>query len=254
MKILLIFAFLGLAACTSLDREKNNVQDDFSVGIENGGLIYEGTIKKSSNLATFRAFEKAKDKPKRIIISSPGGEIGAGMQLGEWIHSNKLDIEIKHICASSCANYVFPAGNMKYLHKDSILMWHGSAWQEMWDTTASNDLFYTSYLAKMRKRETDFYHRLGVDNLITVYGHSEITMWDKLKSFFGSSLIGWDYSLDDIERFGISNIILIDNQWNWREYYPRFRDSIKRIPLEKDYKFRLDRFKKEQKTKSSVDY
>ncbi|MDO6712789.1 hypothetical protein Q4567_18795 [Aliiglaciecola sp. 2_MG-2023] len=241
---ILVLVLLGSVACTSVDAGKDNVQSNFFAGIQNDVLVYEGTITKSSNLAIFQAFEKAKEKPKRLIISSPGGDVGAGMELGEWIHSNKLNIEIKNLCLSSCANYVLPAGHIKYLHKDSILMWHGSAWQKKWDTTDSDESFYASYLPKMRKREAAFYNRIGVDNLITVYGHSEMTMWDKFKSFFGTSLIGWDYSLEDIERFGISKIILIDNHWNWREYRPRARNAIKRITLKQNYEFMLHRFEK----------
>jgi len=242
MRFLFIFVLIELTACTTMMVEKPNVKSNFFVGIKDGVLIYQGSITKSSNLVIFQVFEKAIEKPKRLIISSPGGEIGVGMDLGEWIHSNKLNIEIKNICLSSCANYVFPAGNIKYLHKDSILMWHGSAWQKTWDTANSDDKFHTSYLPNMRERETAFYHRIGIDNFITVYGHSEITIWDQFKSFFGSSLIGWDYSLDDIKRFGISNISLMDNDWNWREYQPSVRNSIKRISLKQNYELRLHRF------------
>ena len=242
MKFLFILVLLGSVACTSLGAKKNDVESNFFVGIQNDVLVYEGSITKSSNLTIFQAFEKSKEKPKKLIISSSGGEIGAGMDLGEWIHSNKLNIEIKNLCLSSCANYVLPAGNIKYLHKDTILMWHGSAWQKQWDTTDSDESFYSSYLPKMRKREAAFYHRIGVDNLITVYGHNEMTMWDKLKSLFGKDLIGWDYSLDDLERFGISKIILIDNHWDWREYQPKARNAIKRITLKKNYSFMLHRF------------
>ena len=187
--------------------------------LNNKNILITGGTGSFGNLFVEKIIKKF--KPKKLIISSSGGEIGAGMDLGEWIHSNKLNIEIKNLCLSSCANYVLPAGNIKYLHKDTILMWHGSAWQKQWDTTDSDESFYSSYLPKMRKREAAFYHRIGVDNLITVYGHNEMTMWDKLKSLFGKDLIGWDYSLDDLERFGISKIILIDNHWDWREYQPK---------------------------------
>lgn len=100
MKFLFIFVLLGSVACTSFDTEKNDVESNFFVGIQNDVLVYEGSITKSSNLVTFQAFENAKKKPKRLVISSPGGEIGAGMELGEWIHSNKLNIEIKNYAAT----------------------------------------------------------------------------------------------------------------------------------------------------------
>ena len=97
MKFLFILVLLGSVACTSLGAKKNDVESNFFVGIQNDVLVYEGSITKSSNLTIFQAFEKSKEKPKKLIISSSGGEIGAGMDLGEWIHSNKLNIEIKNL-------------------------------------------------------------------------------------------------------------------------------------------------------------
>ena len=63
------------------------------------GLVGVG-IGKSAEVpkAIRKALESAKKKPKSLVISIPGGEIGAGMELGEWIHINKLNIEIKTRC------------------------------------------------------------------------------------------------------------------------------------------------------------
>ncbi|MCF4009639.1 hypothetical protein [Rheinheimera sp. UJ63] len=117
----LVFCFM-VVGCTSLKNTAENSQNaEMDVDIKNGNLIYQGEITETSNNAIFSLFNNAEFKPNRLVISSNGGEIGAGMDLGRWIKDNKLDVEVKGVCASSCANYVFPAAHTKYLRKNSVL-------------------------------------------------------------------------------------------------------------------------------------
>ena len=152
--LVLIFSFL-IVGCTSLKNTGESDQNtEIYVGIKNGNLIYQGEITEASNNAIFSLFNDAEFKPRRLVISSNGGEIGVGMDLGRWVKHNKLDVEVKGACASSCANYVFPAANTKYLRKDSILMWHGSAWQSNWKIAEDNREVFNAYITLMRKKET----------------------------------------------------------------------------------------------------
>jgi hypothetical protein len=65
-----------------------------------------------------------------LIISSNGGEINAGMKMGEWLFDNRVDVVVERMCMSSCANYVFTAGHRKTINRNSIVAWHGSILQE----------------------------------------------------------------------------------------------------------------------------
>ena len=84
--------------------------------------------------------------------------------------------------------------------------------------------------------------RFGVDNLITVYGQINKNVFDHILFLFGQNKDGWDYSLKDMHRFGITNIILIDEEWNWRKYRPSQSSQVKRFTVDDDYKFKLRRF------------
>jgi len=229
-----------------MTKDNKQVSSDQFFGVRDGRLVYKGEITKSANAAIFQAYSINKVKPDRLVITSKGGEIDAGLELGNWVISNNLDVEVVNFCASSCANYVFTAGKRKYLHKDSMLVWHGSAWQKNWDLNGidnkTKNQFITNYLKPMRQQETDFYARLGIDNLITVYGHGKLTTWENVKSRFGFSFIGWDFSLMDMDKLGVSNIVLVDQQWNWRKYRPRLEKAVKRITLDNSYEFKLSRF------------
>ncbi|MFV0595070.1 hypothetical protein [Shewanella sp.] len=242
MKILLIIIVLGLTACASKTDEPST--DDYQTfsGLKNGELIYQGPITKASNEALFEAYEKSDKSPQKLVVSSPGGNISLGMELGKWIKDHNLDVEVSNICASSCANYVLTAANRKYLRKDSILIWHGSAWQEKWHNDKLNQVNLSNYLASMRDKETELFERFKVDNLLTVYGQSKLTLWDRILFLFGRNKVGWDYSIEDMNRFGLSNIVLIDKEWDWRKYRHNQRELVKRVKVDSEYYFKLHRF------------
>lgn len=69
--------------------------------------------------------------PKRTVIieESEGGHGAAALAIGMLMHRHGWDVEVVGICPSSCANFIFPAGKTKYLHENSILLFHGGPYQ-----------------------------------------------------------------------------------------------------------------------------
>lgn len=240
--LVLVFSFL-VVGCTSLkDVSESSRNSDYFIGIKDGNLIYQGEITEASNDVIFSSYRDAEFKPNRLLISSRGGEIGAGMNLGQWVKDNNLDVEVTRVCASSCANYVLPAANTKYLRKDSILMWHGSAWQSNWRVDQEHSETFNTYITLMRKKETDFYADIAVDNLLATYGQSKFNFLDFTLGLFGKGAVGYDYSKADMEKFGLVNIVLLDGEWDWRKYRPDRANLIKRIKVDDDFEFELRRF------------
>jgi hypothetical protein len=70
--------------------------------------------------------------PKKtfVITASPGGDNAAALALGILIHRHNWDVEIVDYCGSACANFIFPGGKTKYLHRHSLLLFHGGLYQE----------------------------------------------------------------------------------------------------------------------------
>lgn len=64
-----------------------------------------------------------------VITTSAGGNGEAALALGILIHRYNWDVEVVDYCASSCANFIFPAGRVKYLHSNSMLLFHGGPHQ-----------------------------------------------------------------------------------------------------------------------------
>ena len=242
VKLLVVVMLLSLSACCSLPNQQNTSEAQAFAGLKQNVLVYRGSISAALNQEIFSAFDSAEIKPERLVISSPGGDVQAGIELGEWIHQHKLNVEVADLCASSCANYVFPAANKKYLRKDSVLIWHGSAWQTHWDAEHVSTALFNEFVAPMRQRETALYKALQVDNLITVYGQRGLTLWDQFVDWFKPHSDGWDYSLTDMQRLGLTQIMLVDNEWDWRKYRPHQRNKVMRVKLGDEYQYQLGRF------------
>lgn len=242
MKFSILFLVFVLTGCTNLSIDSAEDKKGTVAGLEGGILFYNGSITSAANNTLFETFNNSEVKPKRLIITSPGGEIRVGMELGRWVREHNLDVEVEELCASACANYVFTAGHFKYLNKNSVLIWHGSAWQEDISIEEAYQAKLDKYLAEMRAMESRLFFHLKVDNLLCLYGQSFYGFTDYVKEIFGIGTVGFDYSLADLQKFGLNNIVLIDNEWDWRKYKPKKSYKVKRIVVSDNYQFTLNRF------------
>jgi hypothetical protein len=176
-------------------------------------VVYRGGLAAGANARVRELLEEG--GVRRLRITSGGGEIGLGMDLGELVHRHALDVEVAGVCASSCANYVFPAGVRKLLAADAVLVWHGSAIQDGVGSAAMIDFEavarlrgrpldedekaamierFAAYGSEARARQERYYAALGVDPRVTVFGQDVGCGCD------------WTIPVEDMARFGIAGI------------------------------------------------
>ena len=132
----LLGALITLFGCASVS--SNAASSVAEIVIENASIIYRGPISPESNDLLFELLEAAESIPKKLIITSKGGETIAGIELGQWVFRNRIHVVVPEYCLSSCANYIFPAGNTKTLESTAAVAWHGGAMQEDWGDTCSD--------------------------------------------------------------------------------------------------------------------
>ncbi|NLJ25775.1 MAG: hypothetical protein GX354_10240 [Firmicutes bacterium] len=156
-----------------------------------------------------------------LIISTSGGEVDAGMRMGEWVYDNQIDVVVDGMCMSSGANYVFTAGRRKTIRENSIVAWHGSMISETSDEEIRtaviegyeqlpeaaraeidlDDLIGQSirqareYIATNRAKQAQFFEKIGVDEYVCRVGNEEYGAED----FFC-------LTVEDMARFGIRNV------------------------------------------------
>ncbi|WP_018624287.1 hypothetical protein [Kangiella aquimarina] len=205
-----------ISGCATVDSAPKDTKPNTKVFIDQGNTLnYVGSINEHANLRLFNLYLQSKVKPTKLKISSLGGNAMEGLRLGNWVFDNKLDVIIDKVCASSCANYVFPAGKTKYLHKHSALIWHGNSYQE---DINEHYLDGKQHAVKYREEENAFNKKVNIHPMLAEYGHKEFTFWNFLYRYFKET-VGYDYSISDMQKFGLTNIVLLDKTWEWRKHY-----------------------------------
>lgn len=175
-----------------------------------GTAYYSGPISAELNqqlLATVKG--KA---VKRLVITSSGGEVEAGIALGLWVFDHRLNVEVTDYCLSSCANYVFPAGHRKSIAPGAIVAWHGNyhhlqqtgLWRDdiavrmerHGEDAATAEMQARELVDRLASLEQDFFAHIGVNEFICWIG--------KLPPYSAPNY--YFLSRKDMARFGVSNV------------------------------------------------
>ncbi|MFC3534066.1 hypothetical protein ACFOLG_18015 [Vogesella facilis] len=189
-------------------------------------LQYDGLLAADAIQQLQQLYWQSAAKPRQLLINSPGGDARLGLLLGYLVYGWGLDVRVREQCASSCANYVFPAGRNKYLEAGSMLLWHGGAlqpdWQAIirarWPHNPARQQAARDDLALWQQQERDFYAAIGVSQLITVCGQH--AQWRQAVP----QALGFDYSPQVLARFGITRLQLPPDGWQPHQRWdsPRF--------------------------------
>lgn len=210
-KLLCILSLAILSGCASQSLDDVEMA---KVEVVEDVLFYDGELNEESiNLA----LDKVQGHQiKRVNIKSPGGEVTSSMIFANWIRSNGIDVEINEMCFSSCANYVFPAGVHKYISEKDFIGWHGSAhqkYEKLPDPEAEKS--FQKYIAKAREMETKLYKYLGVNSKLPIMGQLNGYSCQRHDEW------GWYYSVSDLKKLGVDNIVLTDGHWDPSRYHSK---------------------------------
>jgi len=173
-------------------------------------VLYSGDISAENNKKFFQA-NRGK-KIRRLLITSSGGEVKAGIELGRWVFRQQLDVVVVDYCLSSCANYVFTAGVNKRISSGAVVAWHGN-YHHLLHTGAWRD----EIALRMRKyheskKQAEHYVSAQVDQLVqlekvffTMIGVDESICWiAKMPPFNVSNY--YFLSVEDMARFGVGRV------------------------------------------------
>jgi len=186
---------------------------------------------------------------RRLIVRSSGGLIVVGVAIGEVVYKYNMDVEVNEFCVSACANYIFTAGNNKYVRHDSGLIFHGGMLQKNMkekyavSTEFENVIHEASvspYSDKEREMlveysnfeydqidgyenelaiETNFFDMVGVNQYITIYGQL-----GEYASQYSSNHIGFHYTISDLKKFGVNNVNFL-GEGDWRPHTNPYNGS-----------------------------
>ena len=180
------------------------------ISVAAGSARYTGPISAEQNQRLFKAVHG--EGVKRLVITSSGGDVEAGIALGLWVFSHRLDVVVPEYCLSSCANYVFPAGRHKSIDAGALVAWHGNynhlKQTGLWHDDIAGRMERHGVDAVTAKRqvreemerlvglERDFFMHIGVDEYLCWIG--KMPPYNAPDYYF--------LSRQDMARFGVTHV------------------------------------------------
>lgn len=148
---------------------KPNPADDIKVYTQGETIFYTGPMYLPGAERFIAAIESADHPISTLVINSSGGDIEAGMMMGEVVLERELNVRVDGECFSSCANYILTTASSITLEDDSAYGWHGGAYQPAY-FPLTEEFFpgFKEYFYKMQPRETALFEKAGVYQAVTV--------------------------------------------------------------------------------------
>ncbi len=202
---------------------------------QDGDIIYyQGQLNQADNQRVEELLSYDTGLITRLVITSGGGNVDLGMDLAEIVRKNHLDVEVPKFCFSSCANYVFMAGDVKLLGKDAILGWHGDAASAKWSDEDIRDMLkdtpeqnnpeaftqlraeYDQRVVTSHNREVALYQAWGIDHKLLTMGHAPGLVQQAREHGYR----GWTFTLSSLKLLGVKGLDYTDWQPKQNSSFP----------------------------------
>ena len=173
---------------------------------------YTGPISAQNNN---QFFQRVRNRTiKRLLITSSGGDVQAGIELGRWVYAQQIDVVVEDYCLSSCANYVFPAARYKTIKPGAVVAWHGN-YHHLLHTGLWRDEVTTRIQRYRESAEHATQHvHTQVQQLVTIekaffkdIGVDQYLCWIGKQQPYNAP----DYyfmSAEDMARFGVTDVMV----------------------------------------------
>jgi hypothetical protein len=200
-------------------------------------LYFDGLLNSVNSL---KAQEVLQNNPVQwLSIKSKGGEVKPAISLARQIFKKRINVRVDDYCISSCANYIFTAGNLKLLRQDAVLGLHGGpghiddidlsqireavkslpkAEQEARLNAAKDEL--EKYRLEALDLQVQFYKEVGINQQYPDFGRASTQKLDNEQWW------GWYYSPQMMQSMGINNVFIISNDWQPKEILGKARFSL----------------------------
>ncbi|MGX5913779.1 hypothetical protein ACR0ST_03510 [Aliidiomarina sp. Khilg15.8] len=198
MRFLLFIPLLALLGCASSPEQTTAHIEVFN----ETQLHYHGSI-APENTRAVASLLTANPEIDTLIISSNGGEVRSGMELGELVHERQLKVRVRGVCLSSCANYVVTASPAVLVEEGALLGWHGGALQSYYASFGGESLsprrqkVMQAFLTQWQQQEAEFFALTGVDQAVTILGMTP----ELIKSRDAAT---FSYDIDTLHRLGLN--------------------------------------------------
>lgn len=163
MRLLLLLTVL-LVGCKTTEHAVNEISE-----ISPGTIYYKGETSKKSVEEFEKLLVSSRNQIDTLVINSEGGDVMAGLHLGGLVHEYQLNVVVRELCASSCANYVLTASPHVLVEEQAVIGWHGGSLQPLY-VPMEQPPEVASYIAKWQTAERQFFDIINVEQAVTIIG------------------------------------------------------------------------------------
>lgn len=165
--IILLIAFMSLAFAAEI----TVTPGDPAIVSVNGGFKFEDAQK---------FVDLTRDIPKaKIVLSSAGGNLFAGLSIGELIHHKGYSTDAKGGCASTCA-LSWLAGNPRDIEEDSSVIFHAAFNGDLTHASGKANILVGYYFSQIG---------LPIAEVVNLIGHNP-------DEYFEMKMLGGKVQLD----------------------------------------------------------
>lgn len=195
---------------------KQGLNEKMSTNLVFDTLYVDGNISKNDDKILSKIIENNLIPIWTISINSGGGDIETAINIGHIIYDKGINIEVRRLCLSSCANYLFPAAKNKIINYGSIIGFHGSPNSDdsklitTVDGVRTSDPVITDRMfSELRTTDKVFYNKIHVSWMMPLCGQKEN---------IGDPDTGLStYNDKDFAQFGVKNISYTDGEMVWKK-------------------------------------
>jgi hypothetical protein len=155
----------------------------------------------------------ARVQPERIVITSPGGQLDAGLDLADFIATRKTAVEAVGLCGSVCAQYIFVASPQRSVATGTVLIFHNTATAMKAIVSNDPDESVRKFFDSRAVRELQLYRvaRIDVRLLLIPVIRMDTSCYDVLRTDdgrvvnirFRAHLDGWSAPKEVLQAVGL---------------------------------------------------
>jgi len=124
-----------LAACRAWMKPLD-INAEMTVTTVDGGICASGMMDRGTEGPFLAAVKRFDHKALVIVVRSGGGAAEASLPMGEAVQAQTATVIADVLCASSCADFILPAGKRRVVSEDTLLLYHGGVTLEALNAAA----------------------------------------------------------------------------------------------------------------------
>lgn len=139
---------------------------------------------------------------EQLVLSGPGGQLTPALDMAELMLTAPKPVIVGDPCISSCAQFLFVAGETKFVLSGGFVGFHGGPLSDDQIVAAADDEPSREFLRAENARFREFYQRLGIS--MDMLTRPPASVQAEINE---GRIIFWTWNAAELESFGVHGVI-----------------------------------------------